>query len=160
MEVADTTIVMLTPESGDTIQTLKAGILEIADIFAVNKADREGADRMVAELKAMLEIGESRDGWKVPVLALQAIHGVGLPELMAMIEDHRGWLRAGRHRKPDETIRRDEVLEIIWDELKKRLHFSVDPGDNPYLKAERILKEISWNKQSARSRRKTKRVRS
>ncbi len=154
MKLADTTVVMLTPESGDTIQTMKAGLLEIADIFVVNKADREGAERLIAELKSMLELGETR-GWAVPVLSTRADQGIGIEELVSAIEGHQSRIRPSGGRGAEQRRAclleaKEEVLEIIWDELKKRFHFSVDPGDNPYLKAEKILKEISWKTKSAR----------
>lgn len=155
MELAHTTLVLLTPESGDAIQTLKAGILEIADIFVVNKADREGADRLVAELKVMLEIGQGRTDWSVPVLPVQAVNGVGIEELSARIEDHRNW----RHQKKGiEKIVQEEVTEIVLDEMKKRLTFSVNPGDNPYRKAGEILKEALWNKRSTPSSKNSRRT--
>ena len=73
IETTDTTIVLLVPEAGDAIQTLKAGLMEIADIFVVNKADRDGADRLMAELRMMREIQQTPDGWDVPIVATQAI---------------------------------------------------------------------------------------
>ncbi|MBI2068478.1 MAG: methylmalonyl Co-A mutase-associated GTPase MeaB [Deltaproteobacteria bacterium] len=155
MALASTTIVMLTPESGDAIQTLKAGILEIADIFVVNKSDREGADRILSELKVMLEISSKNGGWKVPVLPLQAVKGIGIEELIARIEDHREWShRIGQ--KEREKITQEEVAEIVMDELRKRLTFSVLPGDNPYRKAEELLKGVLWNKQRSARQGRTK----
>src|SRR4029079_4209613 len=71
MEVADTVIVVLVPEAGDTVQVMKAGLLEIAHIFVVNKADREGAMRMKTELQTMLQLRPSA-GWEVPVLLTEA----------------------------------------------------------------------------------------
>jgi LAO/AO transport system kinase len=71
MDAADTTVVVLVPEAGDAIQTMKAGLLEIADIFVVNKADREGADGLVAELEKMLHQSPKQEWWEVPVISTQ-----------------------------------------------------------------------------------------
>jgi LAO/AO transport system kinase len=89
MEAADTTIVVLSPEAGDSIQTMKAGLMEIADIFAINKADRPGADYLVAELEGMLHQSPKQSWWQVPVIATQAVNNVGVAELYEQIECHR-----------------------------------------------------------------------
>ena len=93
MEIVDTTIVLVTPESGDAVQTLKAGILEIADVFAVNKCDRDGAPMMQAELKAMMELGGRNAGWTPPVLLVQANKGQGVTELLQAVDEHRAYLK-------------------------------------------------------------------
>jgi LAO/AO transport system kinase len=147
MEIADTTIVILTPESGDAIQTLKAGILEIADIFVVNKADREGAHLIQAELKAMLELGGKNGGWSSPVLLVQAAKDVGVSELIDAIEDHRAYLREkGRAEQTQKKrkVAREEVKEIVFDEIRQRISKKVDGGplkriENPYETAQAIL---------------------
>src|SRR5919197_1959015 len=89
VEAADTTVVILVPESGDTIQTMKAGIMEIADLFVVNKADRDGADRMLRELRMLVHMHPRSDWWDIPVLSTQAHKNVGIAELHATIEQHR-----------------------------------------------------------------------
>jgi len=141
MEVADTTIVLLTPESGDTIQTMKAGILEIADLFVVNKADREGADRLQMELRSLVEIGGSDQGWDLPVLLAQASRGIGIRELVDLVEDHRTYLRSQQRKEGDQTFR-EETLEIVLDELRKKI--KIGRVENPYQAASEILKEIPW----------------
>lgn len=148
MGVAETTIVVVTPESGDTIQTMKAGILEIADIFVVNKADRPGADHMVNELKGMIEIGTARDSlWKVPVLPVQARDGIGTQSLVVQITEHRKVLQTnGTGQKRREQIMREETRELVLDEVARRLaehtlkesHASA----NPYEVAEAILTKM------------------
>ena len=85
MEVADTVVVVLVPEAGDTVQVMKAGLLEIADVFVVNKADREGATRMRTELEMMLALKANEGGdaqWNVPVLMTKASQGEGTEELL------------------------------------------------------------------------------
>jgi LAO/AO transport system kinase len=86
--LADTTIVVLVPESGDDIQALKSGIMEIADIFIVNKSDREGAAAFAANLKNMLA-GKMHEGWNVPVINTVAVSGDGIQEVFRQVEQHR-----------------------------------------------------------------------
>ncbi|MBI3648202.1 MAG: methylmalonyl Co-A mutase-associated GTPase MeaB [Actinobacteria bacterium] len=85
---ADTTVVVLAPGWGDAVQMAKAGILEVADVFVVNKADREGATQTVGDLKQMLQMGPPR-GWSPPVIATTAIDRGGVQELWEAIEEHR-----------------------------------------------------------------------
>ena len=87
----DTTLVVLAPGLGDAIQMAKAGILEVADVFVVNKADRDGAADVQRELRQMLHLGAARP-WDAPVLATTASDGAGIDELWADIERHRAWL--------------------------------------------------------------------
>ena len=131
MEVADTVVVVLVPEAGDTIQVMKAGLLEIADIFVVNKADREGATRMRTELEMMLHLKarEADDDWEVPVLMTQASKGVGTEELLDACVSHSEYLAAG-HIKTDAGDRmRGEVIEICQEEIVRRLRRSLGDGD-------------------------------
>lgn len=154
MSLAETIIVVLTPESGDTIQTMKAGLLEIADIFAVNKSDRVGADLMVQELRAMLEIGRSThldkgesDEWSAPVLKIQAREGIGVTELAQAIDAHRKYM--DQKGLADQRIKRmliQETKEIILEEIGRRLADSkpIEGNDtNPYEAAQKILRKIS-----------------
>jgi LAO/AO transport system kinase len=98
-----TTVVVLVPESGDGIQTMKAGLMEIGDLFVVNKADRSGAELLVDELAATLSGRGKQEGWLPPVLSCSALKGEGIVELAAAIEEHRDFLsREGRlalHRR-------------------------------------------------------------
>ena len=98
---ADTTVVALVPESGDSIQAMKAGLMEVADIFVVNKADRDGAHALMAELRFSVHLhytsgAAAKDvDWEVPVLAAQAANDVGIDELLADVRKHRERARAG-----------------------------------------------------------------
>lgn len=159
MEIADTTVVILTPESGDAIQTLKAGILEIADIFVVNKFDRDGAHLMQAELKAMIEIGDrKRGGWQTPVLLVQASKNIGVEELASSLEGHSAFLqKSGANNEKRQKIAAEEVREIVFDEIRSRflnqmkgLTNGQNTGkiSNPYETAEKILK--NWEKTKCR----------
>src|SRR3989441_12871366 len=100
MELADTTVVVLVPESGDAIQTMKAGLMEAADVLRVNKADRSGAPALMAELTfaAHLSLTSAASpkniGWEIPVLSAEAQSGVGIAELLADVRRHRAALEA------------------------------------------------------------------
>ncbi len=90
VRLADVSVVMLVPGTGDDVQALKAGIMEIADVFVVNKADREGADRMVSSIESMLSLQTPPPGaWATPVLKTEATRGVGIPELLAALDRFR-----------------------------------------------------------------------
>jgi LAO/AO transport system kinase len=118
-KMADTTMVVTVPGLGDDIQTIKAGILEIADLFVVNKGDKPEADKTVRELKTMLEISQPReDGWKPPVFKVSAITGDGLSDLMKGLEAHRKFLEtSGRF----ENYRKDRVVHTFEVLLKDKL---------------------------------------
>jgi LAO/AO transport system kinase len=122
IETTDTTVVLMVPEAGDAIQTLKAGLMEIADIFVVNKADREGADRLIAELRMMQEIQHAQEGWDVPILATQAHQGIGIDELYATIGAHRQFLEAsGQLHERRARHRRGELWELVEHRMMQRL---------------------------------------
>lgn len=89
MKIADSVVVVLVPEAGDAVQTLKAGLMEIADVFAVNKADREGSGRMVATLRNTLTFSNKLDWWRVPVVPTQATKSEGIEKLWDTIQEHR-----------------------------------------------------------------------
>lgn len=128
MRIADTTIVVLVPEAGDAVQTMKAGLLEIADIFVVNKADREGAMRLKTELEMMLQLRPPGD-WTVPVLATEGTTGKGIPELLTAVLRHRDFLmRSGRAGDRAAAARHEEFVATLRDELIRRLEASVTNG--------------------------------
>ncbi len=114
VEAADTTIVILVPEGGDTIQTMKAGLMEIADIFVVNKADREGANQIVTELRSLVQIYQREPWWQIPVLTTQAHTNIGIPELFAHIEAHRRALHhSGQFALRRQQRRKRELLTLL-----------------------------------------------
>ena len=122
MGVADTVVVTLMPESGDIIQTLKAGLMEIADIYVVNKADREGAGQMMAAISSMLEMGTGATDWAPPVLATQAHIREGIPQLHEAIQRHRVHLEStssGEQRRRDR--RAGEFMDAVEEELGRRV---------------------------------------
>jgi LAO/AO transport system kinase len=114
IESSDTTVVVLYPGGGDAIQTMKAGLMEIADIFVVNKADRPGADQVVAEIESMLSLNPRSAGWQVPVLTAQALNNVGIEELYQAIVNHREALESSGElaRQRQEQLRKELVRSI------------------------------------------------
>ncbi len=115
---ADTTIVVLVPESGDSIQAMKAGLMEIADFFVLNKADRAGADQAIMSLKTILHFRKASD-WMPEVLKAIASEGVGTVEIAAQIANHRAYLESGSRLKDKRKKRlEDRVRELIADRLK------------------------------------------
>lgn len=123
MAMADTVVVVLTPESGDAIQTLKAGLLETADIFVVNKADREGATRLASDLKAMLTLGERTGGWMPPILLTQAHIGEGIPRLLEAIAQHRQFQEVSSRLQERRRLReRHAFLKALEEGLARIVH--------------------------------------
>jgi LAO/AO transport system kinase len=111
--LADTTVVLLAPGAGDGVQAAKAGILEIGDVFVVNKADRDGAGRTARELRQVLGTG-GRDGDRVPpVISTVATDGTGVPELVAALDAHRDHLDAGGGRERRRLARAGAEIEAI-----------------------------------------------
>jgi LAO/AO transport system kinase len=92
VRLADVTVVILVPGMGDDVQTIKAGIMEIADIFVINKSDREGADRVEREIRAMQTLAIRRDEWMPPIVKTVATDGTGIPELVKTIASYRQYL--------------------------------------------------------------------
>ena len=151
--LADTTLVLLAPGMGDGIQAAKAGILEIGDVYAVNKADREGADRTRRELRTMLSMAERREGgWRQPVLKTVASTGEGIEELLAEIDRHAEWLAGSGELTRRRTLRaRREVAAIALATMRARwgetggadldvLAGRVAAGDvDPYAAADELL---------------------
>jgi LAO/AO transport system kinase len=121
MSLADSTIVVLVPEAGDTIQVMKAGLLEIADLFVVNKADREGAERMRTDLEAMLHL-RAPTSWTIPVLLTQASQNVGIEALWTAIRAHRAHREGqGGKASPDGARHEAELLDILDEEVRRRM---------------------------------------
>ena len=133
---ADTTVVVLVPESGDAIQTMKAGLMEVADILLVNKADREGAMPLITELRFMAHLHRSSPqapkeiDWEVPVLATQAQHGVGMDELFKQIRRHRELLEAaGALENRRRARRRSELQAILVEAFTETVGRRLRGGD-------------------------------
>ncbi len=124
MNVADTILVVLTPGAGDSIQTIKAGIMEIADVFVVNKADLPGADRVVTEVEMMLDLQSDKKEWRPPVIQVSNLQGTGIPQLMEAVSKYQDFLNEKNllDKKRQERARA-EVLEIVdyqWQKLVRK----------------------------------------
>jgi LAO/AO transport system kinase len=120
--MADTTLVLVAPGMGDGIQAAKAGILEIADLYVINKADREGADQVRRELRGMIALADRSEGsWKPPIIKTVAQTGDGVEEVVDAIEEHRVWLRESGELQVRRTRRaRDEIEAIAVTSLRER----------------------------------------
>ena len=139
VRTADVSIVTLVPGSGDEVQALKAGIMEIADIFVVNKADREGADRAVASIQANLSLQTFAPGeWQPPIVQTEATTGRGVPELLETIERFRAHtvgLQGGRRRARAEFRVRELLAQRFVQHIEQRV---LDAGE-----FERVLDRIA-----------------
>ena len=127
--LADTTVVLLAPGLGDGVQAAKAGLLEVGDIYVVNKADRDGADQVVRDLRGMIRLAERHPGdWRQPIVTTVGSRGEGVDELAAEIDKHQAWLDGSgeldrrRHRRV-----REEIEAIAMTALRER--FSHVHGD-------------------------------
>jgi LAO/AO transport system kinase len=143
VSLADTTIVLLAPGMGDGIQAAKAGILEVADIFVVNKADRDGADQTVRDLRYMLSLGErrERDGstWKAPIVRTIASKGEGIDEVVATLDQHREWMAKSGERDRRRQLRaRAEIEAITLEQVRMRIGDIRGSGNLPEL-AKRVV---------------------
>ena len=130
---ADTTVVTLVPESGDSIQAMKAGLMEVADIFVVNKADRDGAHALMGELRFSVHLHYSSSvsakdiDWEIPVLSAQATNDVGVAELLAEVKRHRRALEeAGALEKRRQGRRRAELRTLLVEEFAGRVMAAVE----------------------------------
>ena len=165
MKLADTTVVVLVPESGDAVQTMKAGLMEAADVFVVNKADRAGAHGLMAELTFTAHLHHAsatsaKDvDWEIPVLGAEAQNNVGIAELLGEIRRHRAVLEAsgvlGARRK---ARRRAEFQRLLVDRFKAKLERDLASGDlgatldrvadgsmDPYSAADAILARADFS---------------
>jgi LAO/AO transport system kinase len=120
--LADTTLVLLAPGMGDGIQAAKAGILEIGDVYVVNKADRDGADQVCRDLRGMLALSERPEGsWRPPIVATAASKGEGVADVVAALEDHHEWLvSSGELEKRRVRRAREEIEAIALTALRDR----------------------------------------
>ena len=154
MKSADTVLVTLSPESGDAIQTMKAGLFEIADVFVVNKADHQGADNSIRDIEAMLQLREP-SWWDIPVVATEAVNNVGIEELYRQIQRHHQALcETDRLSQRREKQRKQEFITIIEQRITRELLNSIEQDGqmssfiervgkgeiDPYSAAEQILK--------------------
>ena len=144
VRLADVTIVILVPGMGDDVQSIKAGIMEIADIFVINKADRDGADRVEREIRAMQSLAHPRtDNWTPPVVRTVASDGTGIPALVQSIESYEKFLdstEVGRRHRMENW--RNRLIQMLRDELLERVLRQQMTDDD----ASRFAAEVSEHK--------------
>jgi LAO/AO transport system kinase len=127
---ADTIVLVLMPGSGDSIQALKAGVMEIPDIIVVNKADHPLTDTMVREIRGVLSLAPQR-GWRVPIIKTEAHKGTGVAELVAKLDEHRAFIEAeGTLSERRKRNLRSEVVAICTFRLRRRLEAQLDEDNN------------------------------
>jgi len=129
VRLADITVVILVPGMGDDVQTIKAGIMEIADIFVINKSDREGAERVEREIRALQSLAVRSDNWTPPIVKTVAIAGVGIAELAAAIGDYEAYLQKENlilQKKVQNW--QDRLLEMLRDALLERAREQLGNG--------------------------------
>lgn len=138
---ADTIVLALMPGSGDSIQALKAGVMEIPDVIVVNKADHPMTDTMVREVRGVLALSQDPEGWKVPILRTEAARGEGVEELAAKIAEHRAHIEAaGTLAERRARNLRSEVVGIATARMRRRLEETIgaDPATAELL--ERVVR--------------------
>jgi LAO/AO transport system kinase len=157
VNACDTTVVILVPESGDSVQAMKAGLMEIADVFVVNKSDREGARRIVTELEMILDIRRKQGEWGYPVVSTEAVNNKGIDALLSQILEHRKFImdhhHFERHRKEQIKSEIKKIVEMkIRDIVSEKMLVSLNLDevtervfqgqDDPYSVGERIMSRI------------------
>ncbi len=146
-ELAQTTLVALQPGSGDSIQVLKAGILEVADIFVVNKADHPMANQLKREIRSMMEMLDF-SGWVPELVVTQAVSGEGIEELWHAIEKHAAYLHeTGAYKSKRRMALTHQVRQLARGELERRLEIQLrtrlDERIDPYRAAEDVLAALA-----------------
>ena len=117
IKVAQTIALIHAPGLGDEIQAIKAGLMEIADVFVVNKADRENADKAVMDIQAILQLNNKEDAWKPPILKTTALTGEGVPQLIEKLEEHRRFMEKEKERRKSLLRAEAELLEAIKEKV-------------------------------------------
>ena len=155
IKVAQTIVVIHAPGLGDEIQAIKAGLMEIADIFVVNKADRENADKALMDIQAMLQLNNKEKTWKPPILKTVALTGEGVPKLIEKLEEHKQFLEKEKELKKPLLKAEAELIEAIKekaansiiDELKREGKFEellqkiLEKEIDPASAAEKLLQK-------------------
>lgn len=128
LQLAQTVIVVLVPESGDSIQVMKAGLMEIADVFAVNKSDRPEADKLVRELVAMVGLNpHDENSWMIPVQKTEANRDIGVADLVKEIQNHQDFLtQSGQRNKKALSFLKNEIIEILTEKLNRSVSVALE----------------------------------
>ncbi|MGO9085841.1 MAG: methylmalonyl Co-A mutase-associated GTPase MeaB [Candidatus Sulfotelmatobacter sp.] len=137
VRLADITVVILVPGMGDDVQTIKAGIMEIADIFVINKSDREGADRVEREVRALQSLDTRHDGWTPPIVKTVASEGKGIKELARAIADYESYLqKEDRALKKSAENWQERLIEMLRDAMLEKAREQLGDGNVARLAAE------------------------
>jgi LAO/AO transport system kinase len=161
VKVAQTIIVALAPGLGDDIQAIKAGQMEIGDIFVVNKADRENANKAASDVEAMLELTSDKTGWKPPVIKTSALTGEGIAQLLETIDEHGAYLKRGMLDERRKEKAENELIEALKEKItqsilndfrsrsewKKLTHSILTRKTDPYTAADKLLAKPLQTKQ-------------
>jgi LAO/AO transport system kinase len=138
ISIADTVVLVLMPGSGDSIQALKAGIMEIPDVIAINKMDHPMAKAMLNEVRQVLSLGPA-DGWRPPIVLTEAMRGEGVDTLWEKIEEHRAWLES--EGELEERRRRNLATEVFQvASARARRHLEEEVQEDPELR--RLLEDV------------------
>jgi len=142
VRLADVTVVILVPGMGDDVQTIKAGIMEIADIFVINKSDREGAERVEREIRVMQSLSMRTDHWTPPIVKTVASEAAGIKELAAAIGEYEAYLKKNNLlMKRSAQNWQSRILEMLRDALLEKARTQVDNGS-----LERYAAEVAEHK--------------
>src|SRR5579863_2994643 len=137
VRLADITVVILVPGMGDDVQTIKAGIMEIADIFVINKSDHEGAERVEREIRALQTLAVRHDGWTPPIVKTVASEGAGIAELAAAIADYEEYLqKENRALKKSVENWQERLIEMLRDAMLEKAREQLGDGNVARLAAE------------------------
>jgi LAO/AO transport system kinase len=137
VRLADITVVILVPGMGDDVQTIKAGIMEIADIFVINKSDREGAERVEREIRALQSLSARHDAWTPPIVKTVASDGTGIAELAGAIAEYEAYLqKENRALKKSIENWRERLVEMLRDTMLEKARQQLGDGNVARLAAE------------------------
>jgi LAO/AO transport system kinase len=154
VRLADVTILILVPGMGDDVQTIKAGIMEIADIFVINKSDRDGADHVEREIRTLQSLATRHDGWTPPIIKTVASQGLGIEELANAISDYEAYLQKGNlalHKSVENwqerlvEMLRDALLEKARAEMSELPRYAAEVAEHkrdPYTLVEEIAASL------------------
>ncbi|HEX3822405.1 MAG TPA: methylmalonyl Co-A mutase-associated GTPase MeaB, partial [Candidatus Sulfotelmatobacter sp.] len=135
VRLAEITVVILVPGMGDDVQTIKAGIMEIADIFVINKSDRDGAENVEKEIRALQSLATRHDGWTPPIVKTVASEGTGVADLAAAIENYKHYLqKENRALKKSVENWRERLIEMLRDAMLEKARAQI--GDLARLAAD------------------------
>jgi LAO/AO transport system kinase len=157
VRLADITVVILVPGMGDDVQTIKAGIMEIADIFVINKSDREGAERVEREIRAMQALAAREDNWTPPIIKTVASEGQGIAELAEAISQYESYLKKENLLlKRNVENWRERLVEMLRDAMLEKARAEITDGEigryaaeiaehkrDPYSLVEKIVSRVA-----------------